>query len=93
MVHIKMQAGILESPDLIDFLKEIVYPLVIAEKQEKTAYKNVCFGGGQYEENDEYPAGVLPDSCLSGRMWKQQQRNRSNGGSINDPGIYCSQSQ
>ena len=45
MVHIKMQAGILESHDLIDFLKEIVYPLVIAEKQEKTAYKNVCLGG------------------------------------------------
>lgn len=50
MVHIKMQAGILESPDLIDFLKEIVYPLVIAEKQEKTAYKNVCFGGGNMKK-------------------------------------------
>ena len=42
MVHIKMQAGILEAPGMVDFLKKIVYPLVITEEEEKTAYKNVC---------------------------------------------------
>ena len=42
MVHIKMQAGILEAPGMVDFLKKIVYPLVIAEEEEKNAYKNVC---------------------------------------------------
>ena len=61
MVHIKMQAGILEAPGMVDFLKKIVYPLVIAEEEEKNAYKNVCLD----EDNMKKMMSILLVFCLT----------------------------
>lgn len=61
MVHIKMQAGILEAPGMVDFLKKIVYPLVITEEEEKTVYKNVCLE----EDNMKKMMSILLVFCLT----------------------------